>query len=268
MTRAVRPKETLLRFVIDAEGMVQPDLGARAPGRGFWLEPRRAVLAEALKRNAFSRAAKRPARVPPDLGERLEAGLERRIEDLLGFARRAGAAQHGIDRVRLWLSEGRAAVYLLARDAGDTGRGAMAEASRGVPVVVALDAETMGRPFGQSRVAHAAVAKGGIAQALLVEAGRLAGLRGQDEEAPVAGRRDRRGPARQASVPDGAEGQGAAPQGSARRVPVQQGSAGQEAGTLRDGQDGRGRRLGRNKTGHGAAHSARGRGGEGSDRNG
>jgi len=179
VSRSSFPKEAMLRFVLDQDGTLHPDLQGKAAGRGLWVLADKTRLAEAVRKNLFSKAARRSVRVPDGLVERVETGLARRVEDLIGFARRAGAAQHGIDRVRLWLSEGRAAVYLVARDAGETGRGAMTEAAQGISIVKALDAEAMGRPFGQSRVAHAAIGPGGLAESILVEAARLAGLRGE-----------------------------------------------------------------------------------------
>lgn len=64
VTNQVADRDVLLRFVLDPDGCVTFDSGKRLPGRGIWLTPHRDVLETAVKKNAFARAAKTPARVP------------------------------------------------------------------------------------------------------------------------------------------------------------------------------------------------------------
>lgn len=62
LTRAVRPQDELMRFVLGPDGAVVPDLRRRLPGRGAWLTPTAAALGEAVRKRLFSRAFKREAR--------------------------------------------------------------------------------------------------------------------------------------------------------------------------------------------------------------
>jgi uncharacterized protein len=83
-TGAVLPRESLLRFVVrpgegSAPGELVPDLEARLPGRGLWITPRRDIVARALAKNLFARAAHAPVSAAPDLVDRLEALLARRL---------------------------------------------------------------------------------------------------------------------------------------------------------------------------------------------
>ena len=115
LTRAVLPKERMVRFVIGPEAMAPhsmapdamprgrtlvPDLAGRLPGRGIWLSARGDVIETARVRGTLQRAIARAAggsvAIPADFRERLVAGLERRIAQLLARARRAGEA--GPDR--------------------------------------------------------------------------------------------------------------------------------------------------------------------------
>src|SRR5215470_6775014 len=66
-TGAVAPKESLLRFVVSPSGALVPDLQARLPGRGLYLSPTRAAIETALKKRAFSKAARGAVEVPADL---------------------------------------------------------------------------------------------------------------------------------------------------------------------------------------------------------
>src|SRR5919109_2289246 len=71
VTRQALEKPAMIRFVIDPDGRVTPDLKERLPGRGLWVTADRAVLAEAVARNAFAKAAKRSVRVEPELTRRV-----------------------------------------------------------------------------------------------------------------------------------------------------------------------------------------------------
>ncbi len=177
----LRPKAELIRFVADPGGTVVPDLAGRLPGRGLWLLPRREHLERACARNLFAKAAKAPLRVPEDLPARVEALLSRRCLDLIGLAKRAGRAVSGYQRVASLLASGGVAVLLAAVDTAEDGRRKLRAAARTqnpTPrVVEVFTAEELGRALGQAARAHVAIAPGGFAERLAMEATRLSGLR-------------------------------------------------------------------------------------------
>jgi predicted RNA-binding protein YlxR (DUF448 family) len=167
----------MIRFVVAPDRRVVPDLAQRLPGRGIWLSARRDVLEAARTRGAFARAARGPVTVPPDLFATVLAGLERRISDTLGLARRAGQAVAGFTRAREWLDAGRAGLIVEASDGSAEERarflGMWAEK---VPVVTPLDAANLGTVFARDHVVHIAVAPGRLAEMLRADSERLAGL--------------------------------------------------------------------------------------------
>ncbi len=179
----LRPKAELIRFVADPDGIVVPDLTGRLPGRGLWLSPRREHLERACARNLFAKAAKAPLRVPEDLPARVEALLSRRCLDLIGLAKRAGQAVSGYQRVASLLASGGVAVLLAAVDTAEDGRRKLRAAARtqnpAPRVVEMFTAEELGRALGQAARAHVAIAPGGFAERLAMEATRLSGLRGE-----------------------------------------------------------------------------------------
>lgn len=177
VTRAVRPKAELLRFVIGPDGTVVPDLAGTLPGRGVWVSARREALDKACKANMFARSAKTSARVPEDLSERVHAMLARRCVELLGLARRAGQAVGGYEKVRDWIAGNRAGLLIEAADGAADGRGKVTGAGRGLPVMACLTAAELGAAFGRERAVHVAVATGGFAGRLQDEMRRLAGFR-------------------------------------------------------------------------------------------
>lgn len=177
VTRDCRPPGQLLRFVLDPESRIQPDVDARLPGRGMWLSADRNVLNKAVAGNLFARAARAPARVAPDLVEQVERLLARRALATLGLARRAGQVALGFDQVRPWLRSGAAAVLVAARDGAADGRRKLRRLAPELPLVVAFSSAELGSALGRESVVHVAVAAGGLAQRLLQDVERLAGFR-------------------------------------------------------------------------------------------
>jgi predicted RNA-binding protein YlxR (DUF448 family)/ribosomal protein L30E len=187
LTGARLTKESMIRFVVGPDGQVVPDLTARLPGRGLWLSAQGSVLEDRRLAQAFARAAKARVTVPDDLRPRLVAGLERRVADLLGLARRAGQAVAGFVAAREWVVSGRAGLVVEARDGAPDGRRKLLSGAA-VPVVAPLTAAELGVVFARDHVVHVAVAPGRLALAIVAETERLAGVRG---EVPGNGLRER-----------------------------------------------------------------------------
>ena len=126
----------------------------------------------------FPRLLVVPVAVPPDLSGVLQAALVQRITELLGLTRRAGQAVAGFEKARDFLRTSPSRLVVQASD------GSVAERARflsGVaPDVVVIDpvpGAVLGRIFGRDFVVHVALAPGKLADALAMEAGRLAGLK-------------------------------------------------------------------------------------------
>jgi predicted RNA-binding protein YlxR (DUF448 family) len=192
VSRERLPKERMIRFVVAPDRVLVPDLAARLPGRGIWLSAAGDVIEPARAKGtltrAFARAARGPVTIPPDLPAVLEAALIRRISELLGLARRAGQAVAGFEKAREWLRTGRAQLVLQARDGSEAERARfLSGAGSAIPVLAPLPGAAMGRVFGRDIAVHVAVAPGKLALSLMMEAGRLEGLR---DRPAAADRRD------------------------------------------------------------------------------
>ena len=207
VTRERLPKEQMIRFVVGPDRQIVPDLAARLPGRGIWLSASKDVLelADAREKGrhkdkqgdgiqspvgqrhlerAFARAARGPVSVPPDLSVLLQAALVRRIGECLGLSRRAGQAVAGYEKAREALRTGRYRLVLQASDGSEaertrflSGFGPASGSGTNLTIIDPLPGEALGRVFGRDQVVHVAVAAGKLAESLVVEAGRLAGLK-------------------------------------------------------------------------------------------
>jgi uncharacterized protein len=172
-----RDKSLLLRFVVGPEGDIVPDIEGRLPGRGLWLLPRRDIVAAALAKRLFARAARKHVAVSPGLADRVEDLLARRCVDLIGLARRAGQAVTGFAKVEAALDKGEAAVLVEAAEGAAGGRGKLKRLAPGLPVIDALTSAELGRAFAREMAVHACLSRGGLAKKLLAESARLAGFR-------------------------------------------------------------------------------------------
>lgn len=172
-----RPKSELVRFVVGPDAMVVPDIDGRLPGRGLWTLARRDIVAAAVARKLFARAAKEPAAADPGLVDRVEGLLARRCIATLGLARRAGEAVGGFEKVRAQIERGTCGALLIAAEASGEGRRKIAAGTGDLPIVGVLTEVELGGVFGRESVTYAAVARGGNARRYVDDGNRLSGFR-------------------------------------------------------------------------------------------
>lgn len=171
----------MIRFVLDPNDVVVPDIEGRLPGRGAWVIADRDALATAVRKNAFSRVYRRPVAVDQAIGALVSARLTRHCLDLVGLARRAGQAVAGFEKVREALKADRVAILLAASDGSEDGRGKLRALARSRPVVEIFDSASLGRSLGRDMAVHAAIAPGRLADRLLIAVKRLEGVLGVAE---------------------------------------------------------------------------------------
>ena len=177
-----RPCADLLRFVVDPQGNLVPDITERLPGRGIWVSADRDSIEEAISRKLFNRAARGPVSVDGGMLDRIESLLARRCIELLGLTRRSGQSVCGFEKVRAMLRGGNAALLLAASDGAADGRGKLRRLAPDIAVAQCLHSKELGQVFGREDAVHAAVAPGALAGKLIIETGRLNGIRRDDRE--------------------------------------------------------------------------------------
>ena len=183
VTGESRDRGSLLRFVVDPERRIVPDVDGRLPGRGLWLTPARDIVKTAVSKRLFARAAKQDVVADADLDDRVEALLVRRSIERLGLARRAGQAVAGFTQVEAAVRDGGVAVLVEASDGSADGRSKLMRLARGLPVTDRLTAAELGQAFAREHVVHAALLKGRLAESFVAEQARLAGFRDAAKEA-------------------------------------------------------------------------------------
>ena len=169
-------KEGVIRFVTSPDGVVVPDILEKLPGRGYYVSADRKVLEEAVRLKVFNRAAKVHVSIPVDLINEIDRQLARRVVDLVSIARKAGKAVTGFEKVKRWLSEGRAKILLQASDGSDRGKGKL-WTPEGGRFFGCLTSQELGLAFGRGHAIHSALSAGGLSERVVHEAARLRGLR-------------------------------------------------------------------------------------------
>ena len=188
LTRVEKPGSALIRFAVSPDGVLAPDVDARAPGRGVWITLSADAVTEAVRKKVFSRSLKENVTVPPDLAEEVRTRLEQRLAGALGLARKAGVLITGAAKVAALLEAGRAAALITASDAAADSRRKMLQSARrgGTPEALAhiesLSSAQLGLALGLENVIHAALTPGAAANSAIERANRLALFIATDRE--------------------------------------------------------------------------------------
>ena len=192
VTREVRPIGELIRFVVSPQGEVIPDLKRKLPGRGLWVSASRRTVAEAVRRNQFSRGFKREIRAAPTLPADTEALLVRGCTEALAMAAKAGQVLSGFSKVEGALEGREAAALIHASDGAADGirkldaivrqkRGTTAESPE-FPIVDVLTSAELDLALGRSNVIHAALLAGPASKTFLSRSQILVRYRMADDD--------------------------------------------------------------------------------------
>lgn len=179
VTRRTGSPDEMIRFVLDPEGVVTPDIKRKLPGRGVWVTARAKEVAEAVKKRAFSRSFKTEAKAPADLPALVDALIERDCLQALSLANKAGAVVTGFAKVEATIGKGQVAGLLHARDGGADGIRKLGQALRrlgegdATPQIILFDSGQLDLAMGRTNVIHAALVKGPAAAGLLARCAKL-----------------------------------------------------------------------------------------------
>jgi predicted RNA-binding protein YlxR (DUF448 family) len=197
VSREVRPIGELIRFVVSPEGEVVPDLKRKLPGRGLWVSASRRTVAEAVRRNQFSKGFKRDVRAAPTLPADTETLLVRSATEALAMAAKAGQVVSGFSKVEGALQQGQAEALIHASDGAADGirkldaivrqRGGNHGESQEMPIVSVLTSAELDLALGRSNVIHAALLAGPASKTFLSRCQTLVQYRMADDDKTEGG---------------------------------------------------------------------------------
>ena len=189
VTRAKLEPENGIRFVLDPENRVTPDLKRKLPGRGVWVGVSKALVAQAIKKGAFSRGFKTQAIASADLPDLVEQLLLRDALQALSLANKAGLVTTGFAKIESAVAGGNILALIHAEDGGADGKRKLGQSLRRKfgderrPQIGNFVSEQLDLALGRTNVIHAAVGHGPTAKVFLASSRRLALYRGQSDEA-------------------------------------------------------------------------------------
>jgi predicted RNA-binding protein YlxR (DUF448 family) len=197
VTRAVRPIDELIRFVVAPSGEVIADLKRKLPGRGLWVSASHKAVAEAVRRNHFGKGFKRDVRVAATLPKDTENLMVRGAVEALAMAAKAGQVVAGFAKVEGALQTHQAVVLIHAADGAADGirkldailrqKAGKAGESPEFPVIGVLTSEQLDLALGRSNVIHAALLAGAAGKTFLSRSQILVRYRMADDDG-TAGR--------------------------------------------------------------------------------
>ncbi|MEO1489254.1 MAG: DUF448 domain-containing protein [Pseudomonadota bacterium] len=174
------PRESLVRLAISPEGVVLPDVHAKAPGRGAWIAPDRGALEAAMADGHFKRSLMRAFKGGPqdeagerialsyaaDLPQAIQDALTRHVTDRLGLELRGGNIVLGSSRIEEQARMGMLGLLAHASDASEGSRrkldqawrvGLEIEGSGERGIVLPLDRAALSVALGRENVVHLGV---------------------------------------------------------------------------------------------------------------
>jgi predicted RNA-binding protein YlxR (DUF448 family) len=172
--RAEKGKNELLRYVLDPEGTVVPDLMAKLPGRGAYTCFRRECVEKAAIRKQFARTFKVEVKgaTSRDLQGQILSRLEERIASYLALANKAGKIVSGSDMVLEAMRKGKnIGLTIIAGDvSSEIGEKIAGVAAReGIPCFRILDKDRIGGLLGKGLRSVVAIEAGGFVPPLVKE---------------------------------------------------------------------------------------------------
>ena len=198
----------MIRFVVDPQGRVVPDVAAKLPGRGGWILADRATLESAVKKKIFVRfghrvlmspsrkatdveeldgmekeqvsGRKTPVLVDDDLLDTVVRLLGQRCLNYLGLVNRAGLLVSGFEKVRALLKADKCRAVITAKDAAEDGRRKIFSGTGNVldklRMIDMFTREELGQTLGLSNAVHVALLPGGMTESFLNEFSRYEGV--------------------------------------------------------------------------------------------
>jgi uncharacterized protein len=192
VTRAVRPIDELIRFVVAPSGEVIADVKRKLPGRGLWVSASHKAVAEAVRRNHFGKGFKRDVRVAPTLPSDTENLLVRGAVEALAMAAKAGQVVAGFSKVEGALQAHQAVALIHAADGAADGirkldailkqNAGKAADSPEFPLIGVLTSEQLDLALGRSNVIHAALLAGAAGKTFLSRSQLLVRYRMADDD--------------------------------------------------------------------------------------
>lgn len=174
VTRTEKSPDEMIRFVLDPQNRVVPDLKRKLPGRGVWVTAHKQMIEEAIAKDHFQRGFKAQVVVDYSLTQLIEDLFKQSTLGLLGLARKSGSVVTGQAKANDAVRAGAASIVLHATDAANDGTKKLDAAIRSLEeddeeipsVFKCFSSDELDAALGNVNTMHLAILSGGIAENL------------------------------------------------------------------------------------------------------
>lgn len=177
VTRTEKSPDEMIRFVLDPEMRVVPDLKRKLPGRGVWVSAEKHALLEAIRKQLFARGFKVNVKSDDSLADLTENLLRSGLAGLLSMARKSGVLFSGQKKVEELVRNHAALVLFLAKDKEGDGKLKMKQIiGKQSPETVVYElftSEELDEVTNGVNTVHVGLSKSGIASKIIAAAGKL-----------------------------------------------------------------------------------------------
>lgn len=177
VSRESFPKAQMVRFVVNPEGVITPDVEEKLPSRGYWIRANLEDLKTIEKKNIFPKYVKANVKTPHNLAAQVESGLVTKVSRYLSLARKSGKAIVGFEKVKIELKSGQVALLIKASDSSTKQGSKLSGCNLTSEQHSCLTGYELGLAFGRESVIYVAIRKSGQTNQLSRELWRLAQLR-------------------------------------------------------------------------------------------
>ncbi len=173
--RQEKTTDDMIRFVLDPDGNVVPDLKRNLPGRGVWVSANRACVDEAVRKCLFNRGFLQPVKAGEELGSLIDKLLFQNSLSAVSMAKKAGLVVNGKAKVEKAIAGGKIVLLIHASDAAADGveklermvKGLQLDTENSVEICNLWTGEQLDKALGGSNMVHLAVEGGNAADHLI-----------------------------------------------------------------------------------------------------
>ncbi|MGH1350713.1 MAG: RNA-binding protein [Methyloligellaceae bacterium] len=181
VTREKLDVNELVRFVLDPNGLVVPDLKRKLPGRGVWVTAKADKIEIALKKGVFKKAFRQSVEVADDLVEQIDRLMRTAALQRLALTNKAGQLILGFAKVDAALSKKSILALIHASSASSDSRSKLSNKWRGLQgdkrssqrTVECFSGEQLSVALGKPNVVHGALVSGGASGSFLEAVSRI-----------------------------------------------------------------------------------------------
>ncbi|WP_455478782.1 RNA-binding protein [Bartonella sp. B10] len=175
VTKKNAPAKAMIRFVVDPNNRIIPDLKCNLPGRGVWISAHHSIIEKAIKQKSFNKSFKTDVEVASNLAQIVDLLLLKSALGSFSMARKAGAVVTGMVKVSEAIRSDQVILVLHAKEATEDGKRKILQAihtiqqqkNRNIKILSLFTSSEMSVAFGANPVMHAALLNKNAAEGFL-----------------------------------------------------------------------------------------------------